>query len=1699
LAAILSVGLQSVLADNVGTGGTITYTDSSGSNAVATPPYSGGYVVHTFTSSGAYSNSSAVSADVLVVAGGGGGGSFAGGGGAGGLVYTNAFSVSASSNYTVTVGGGGAGGIYNVTGRGGIGSNSVFGALVAYGGGGGGARDGTGSGQALPGGSGGGASPSDTILTYGGAATNGQGNAGGDGSSPAASGNWGGGGGGGAAAAGTNATGNSATASGGAGGDGASYSLVGSNVYYAGGGGGGTYSGATSGSAGSGGLGGGGAGSKPNSSTATDGVANTGGGGGGSAYLGTGGSGGSGIVIIRYPYDVGLLSVAVTSPTNDQQFLSGSSVTATVEVASGEAPYDVTFYTNTASAWSTNNSPTNLFTIDLGVLANGVYTNYATVTDNLSSNATSATNTFTVAADTTAPTPDPMGFAVAPASLDTNMIVMTASNATDVLSPPVLYYFVNTTNTDNSGWISSPVWTNTGLTEGTTYGYQVKARDSATPSSNETAYSAISEATPSPAIVTWNGVGDMIWTQPDANSFDTQYDDGKAAQFYDTGAGAVTIAAGGVTPGDVTVSNTVAYTFTGDIGGSGTFTKDGTADLTLRGTNTFTGGLVLDGATLDIEYNAALGATGSGITVNASSEIAYGRAGGATGNPQILDLGTRPISVATNLVLGYNDINMRLLVGGPITGAGGVQWGQDPSDTGNRQNAECFLQSTANTFTGPLTLGKGTDSSEFTSLFEFNSLADSTNPITINYSAFNGYFTCRYGSGATNDLVINQRPLELAVDNYRLINNNSTYHMYLNGPVRMSNTGGATLRFGSSAGPITVGGAVTNEGAKVIAVYKEASGTAYLAGTNDYSGNTTIASGTLGIKGSDAASPNTKFYMQRSTSLSLMMDDAGTVNLGNEVELNAIDTSSSITTFYTITVGNNGGATTGSTIALGLVDFHGGGGNYSSARIIKAEGNDGYGLQFGNVDMNVNGAHTGLNQSQGFVAFSAPITITGTVKQLDGNSGNTTANYLYLGGSNASNLISGLVKDPDDYPGNALAQPLIVRVNGGTYWGTDTSEWTFSNTNTYSGGTLINNGALYANTNSALGSGDVEVTGTSGDLVINSEDAMGATATLTLPNNTTETLTMNTNLSVGALTLGAAPQANGDYTTSSGTWITGPGTLTVGAPGTGPVYWDIDDTTAGSGPDDTPDGTWDGATARWNNSAGDGSSAAWVPSNTAVFAAGSDATGSYTVTVSGTRDISGLVVEEGNVTLSGGTGLRLVGNAVVSIAAGSTCTVANAISEDASPRTVSKGGTGTLVLSSANSYSGDTTVSEGTLQAAAADALSGGDVSVGSGTSLEVTAGGAVDGGTISIADGGTLQVSHASGVADAAGVTVGTLNSGTFTRDVDITLNDLTINDFETTFSGNALNFASGATIDSAVNSQGTTTFTCSISGNPDVRVRAVDQNRFTIFNPAAGETQALGDIVHIYNDGGGDKAQVILRGDAGDQHTIQSVSQENAYGYMRIESGNWTVNGDINQGLLEISGGTLIINGTFASPYSGTSSIKNTARLGGDCAIGSTPFATALPERDNFIVESGGILAPGDGGVGTITFNWGSSGTAQTIQLATGSYYEWDVGSGTNDLVRIVHEGLGTTRTLDIDDFVLKIQDATGSSYVDAGQQLPVITYTNVSTVAFGFGGTFDTSGLSAEWETNSLTLTDGGSGIIYLTGLSKPPPGGSMFMLR
>jgi autotransporter-associated beta strand protein len=108
--------------------------------------------------------------------------------------------------------------------------------------------------------------------------------------------------------------------------------------------------------------------------------------------------------------------------------------------------------------------------------------------------------------DNAAPTPDPMGFAVAPAPSGASSITMTASTAHDQLE--VEYYFECTGGAGghDSGWQASPVYTDTGLTPGVPYSYRVKARDRI-PGLNETAFSTAAAATIQPLGTVPNVVG----------------------------------------------------------------------------------------------------------------------------------------------------------------------------------------------------------------------------------------------------------------------------------------------------------------------------------------------------------------------------------------------------------------------------------------------------------------------------------------------------------------------------------------------------------------------------------------------------------------------------------------------------------------------------------------------------------------------------------------------------------------------------------------------------------------------------------------------------------------------------------------------------------------------------------------------------------------------------------------------------------------------------------------------------------------------------------------------------------------------------------------------------------------------------------------------------------------------------------------
>lgn len=285
--------------------------DPEFSGTGGTKTTSGGYDIHTFTSSGNFVVVGSGNVEILCIGGAGGGGAqHGGGGGAGGYRSISGVALT-QQTYAIVVGAGGAGG--SGAGANGVAGTNSSGLTYTSAGGGYG-----GSYPAKVGGAGGSGGGGGTDNAAGGAGntpstTPSQGNNGGTATAHSPSG--GGGGGGGSAAVG----GNASSTVGGVGGAGTQNNIDGNNYYWAGGAGGaGHVSGTTGGAGGIGGGGGGGnnagnAGAGDIGNALNDGSpgiatgnggnggANTGGAGGGSGTSpSSGGNGGSGIVIIRY-------------------------------------------------------------------------------------------------------------------------------------------------------------------------------------------------------------------------------------------------------------------------------------------------------------------------------------------------------------------------------------------------------------------------------------------------------------------------------------------------------------------------------------------------------------------------------------------------------------------------------------------------------------------------------------------------------------------------------------------------------------------------------------------------------------------------------------------------------------------------------------------------------------------------------------------------------------------------------------------------------------------------------------------------------------------------------------------------------------------------------------------------------------------------------------------------------------------------------------------------------------------------------------------------------------------------------------------------------------------------------------------------------------------------------------------------------
>ncbi len=461
------------------------------------------------------------------------------------------------------------------------------------------------------------------------------------------------------------------------------------------------------------------------------------------------------------------------------------------------------------------------------------------------------------------------------------------------------------------------------------------------------------------------------------------------------------------------------------------------------------------------------------------------------------------------------------------------------------------------------------------------------------------------------------------------------------------------------------------------------------------------------------------------------------------------------------------------------------------------------------------------------------------------------------------------------------------------------------------------------------------------------------------------------------------------------------------------VYWNVT-VTSGAAP-----GTWDQATtSAWSTSSSGGGTNNWAnrvanggSGTVANFSAGTNATGSYTVTVSGDIGnnnngyLAGIVIDEGTVTF-GGTGtlyLRASGitnntanlltlSANASLVSNQTWnTGSNGITQNSTSvisgtGNLIKDGAGTLTLggTAANTNSGTFTVNNGTVvlnKSASTNATGTGAITIGDSTGLADTA--------ILRIDTNNEQINNASAI---------TINS-----DGQFNVNGRT----ETVGSvAGAGNLALGSGALTAGGNNNTTTLDGVISGSGNFTkagtgtLTLTGDNTFTgVLTLNAGTISAAnitnGGIASDIGQGANTADRIVFAGGAL-QYTGATTTSNRAFTINAGSTGTINVNsgttltmagatGTATTGsLIKLGDGTLILSGT--QTYTGTTTIGSATVAGGTLTLAS----------DNNLGTGNGAVTIFSGTLSTLTYDetigalnlgGGASGTSANVLLGDGS----------------------------------------------------------------------------------------------------------------
>ncbi|ECW8165658.1 autotransporter outer membrane beta-barrel domain-containing protein [Salmonella enterica subsp. enterica] len=829
--------------------------------------------------------------------------------------------------------------------------------------------------------------------------------------------------------------------------------------------------------------------------------------------------------------------------------------------------------------------------------------------------------------------------------------------------------------------------------------------------------------------------------------------------------------------GDVTDNATLELNTGGDfannIGGTGSVVKSGDKTLTLSGTNSYTGGTTISGGTLVVNNVEALG-TGD-VTNNATLELNTGGDfdNAISGSGQVVKSGDKTLTLSgANSYSGATTISGGTLIATHVNalGTGAIdnrasllldasgQFTVTDLTTESGGNTEIgagsTLQATTLTQKSDSTLTINLDSNTADPVIHAASqvslagtlditgvgdVLDSDPASTDDLDTFTLIASDKTIAGDFEKLTVAGMDADLAdfitVDG-RIDDTGKQYELttaltwYADRDDAVTDAHG-TFNLTNADGSFAVNTVLENVDATLdpasatgwdgTSLIKQGAGTLILNAENTYTGGTTISGGTLVATNVEALGSGD------------VTDDAVLeLNTGGDFD-NAISGSGQV-----VKSGDD-------VLTLSGANSYSGGTLISDGTLVASNVEA---LGTGDVtdnatlELNTGGTFDNAISGSGQVEKSGDGTLT-----LSG-SNTYTGGTLISGGtlvaSNVEALGTGDVTDNATLEMNTGGD-FINNIGGtGRVEKSGDDALTLSGSNTYTGGTTINDGTLIATSVDALGSGDVTNNAvlelnTGGDFINN----IGGTGRVEKSGDETLTLSGSNTYTGGTLISGGTLVATnvealgtGDVTDNAVLELNTGGDFINNIGGTGRVEKSGDDTLTLSGSNSYTGGT--------------------LISSGTLVATNVDALGSGDVTDNATLELntggtfdnaisgSGQVVKSGDETLTlsgansytGGTlisGGTLVATSVEALGTGSVTDNAtlelntggdfdNAISGSGN---VVKSGADTLTLSGSNTYIGGTTINDGTLVATNVEALGSGDVT--DDATLELNTGGTFD------------------------------------------------------------------------------------------------------------------------------------------------------------------------------------------------------------------------------------------------------------------------------------------------------------------------------------------------------------------------------------